>query len=128
MVDDAEMAMRWHERALVLGDERCCDAWLEACAKGDMGLAADPAAALERVRRYRDSGADLKAVVDRAIESKLDDAVASGVPEPLRTKDLLAAAKKQKPTTAEWFATAKNYVLYANDAGLYDDLKAFLRL
>jgi hypothetical protein len=61
MVDDAEMAMRWHERALVLGDERCCDAWLEACAKGDMGLAADPAAALERVRRYRDSGADLKA-------------------------------------------------------------------
>ena len=41
---------------------------------------------------------------------------------------LLAAAKKQKPTTAEWFATAKNYVLYANDAGLYDDLKDFLKL
>jgi hypothetical protein len=52
----------------------------------------------------------------------------SGVPEPLRTKDLLAAAKLQKPTTSEWFATAKNYVLYANDAGLYDDLKSYLRL
>jgi len=76
----------------------------------------------------RFSGADLKAVIDRAIESKLDEAMASGVPEPLLTKDLLAAAKVQKPTPAEWFATAKNYVLYANDAGLYDDLKAYLKL
>lgn len=76
----------------------------------------------------RFSGADLKALVDRAIESKLDDAMASGVPEPLRTKDLLAAGKAQKATTAEWFATAKNYVLYANDAGLYDDLKDYLKL
>ena len=76
----------------------------------------------------RFSGADLKALVDRAIEAKLDVAIASGVPEPLRTKDLLAAAKTQKPTTAEWFAAAKNYVLYANDAGLYDDLKTYLRL
>ena len=67
-------------------------------------------------------------VVDRAIEQKLDDALASGVPEPLTTRDLLAAAKAQKPTTAEWFATAKNFVLYANDAGLYDDLKDHLRL
>ena len=76
----------------------------------------------------RFSGADLKAVIDRAIESKLDEALASGVPEPLLTKDLLSATKIQKPTTAEWFATAKNYVLYANDAGLYDDLKAYLKL
>lgn len=86
----------------------------------------DTAAIAKKTDRY--SGADLKAVVDRAIEAKLDDAMASGVPEPLRTKDLLAAAKAQKPTTNEWFATAKNYVLYANDAGLYDDLKSYLRL
>jgi AAA+ superfamily predicted ATPase len=86
----------------------------------------DAAAIAKKTDRY--SGADLKAVVDRAIESKLDDAMTSGVPEPLRTKDLLAAAKLQKPTTSEWFATAKNYVLYANDAGLYDDLKSYLRL
>jgi transitional endoplasmic reticulum ATPase len=76
----------------------------------------------------RFSGADLKALVDRAIEAKLDDAMKSGVPEPLDTKDLLQAAKAQRPTTAEWFATAKNYVLYANEAGLYDDLRDYLRL
>src|SRR5262249_26015298 len=79
-------------------------------------------------RTDRFSGADLKAVVDRAVEKKLDDAMQSGVPEPLTTKDLLAAVKAQKPTTAEWFATARNYVLYANEAGLYDDLKAWLKL
>ena len=86
----------------------------------------DHAAIAKKTDRF--SGADLKALVDRAIEAKLDDAIASGVPEPLRTKDLLAVAKTQKPTTAEWFATAKNYVLYANDAGLYDDLKGYLKL
>jgi transitional endoplasmic reticulum ATPase len=88
--------------------------------------AIDHAAIAKKTDRF--SGADLKALVDRAIEAKLDDAMASGVPEPLRTKDLLAAAKAQKPTTSEWFATAKNYVLYANDAGLYDDLKDYLKL
>ena len=88
--------------------------------------AIDTLAIAKKTDRF--SGADLKALVDRAIEAKLDDAMASGVPEPLRTKDLLAAAKLQKATTNEWFATAKNYVLYANDAGLYDDLKAYLKL
>jgi transitional endoplasmic reticulum ATPase len=80
----------------------------------------------KKTDRY--SGADIKAVVDRAIEAKLDDALASGVPEPLTSKDLHAAVKKHKPSTSEWFATAKNYVLYANEAGLYDDLKSYLRL
>lgn len=76
----------------------------------------------------RCSGADLRAIVDRAVEEKLDAAMRSGTIEPLTTKDLLAAAKAQKPTTAEWFASAKNYVLYANESGIYDELKAWLKL
>lgn len=85
----------------------------------------DVAAVARKTDRF--SGADLRALVDRAIEAKLDAAVASGVPDPLRTKDLLAAAKTQRATTAEWFATATNYVRYANDSGLYDDLAAWLK-
>ena len=76
----------------------------------------------------RFSGADLHAVIDRAVEQKLDAAIATGVPEPLTTRDLLAAVRQQKATTAEWLATAKNYVLYANEAGLYDELKDYLGL
>ncbi|MBK8098472.1 MAG: AAA family ATPase [Planctomycetes bacterium] len=86
----------------------------------------DAVAVAKKTDRF--SGADLKALVDRAIEQKLDATLASGVLEPLRTADLLAAAKAQRPTTQEWFAAAKNYVLYANDSGLYDDLKSWLKL
>ncbi len=72
------------------------------------------------------SGADLKAVVDSAVESKLAIAVKTGVPEPLSTKDLLAAAKGVRPSTKEWFATARNYALYSNEGGVYDDILSFL--
>ncbi len=74
------------------------------------------------------SGADLKAVVDVAIEEKLREAMKTGKPAPLTTKDLLNAAKKQKPSTKEWFATAKNYALYSNQGGLYDDVLRHLKL
>lgn len=74
------------------------------------------------------SGADLKAVVDIAIESKLEDAIKTGTPTPLVTKDLLGAIKKVRPSTREWFSTAKNYAMYSNEAGLYDDILDFLKL
>lgn len=72
------------------------------------------------------SGADLKAVVDQAIEAKLKEAMRSGVPTPLRTKDLVASAGGLRPTTREWFASAKNHALYANQGGLYDDILKYL--
>lgn len=74
------------------------------------------------------SGADLKAVVDRAIEVKLKEAIRSGRPTPITTKDLLAALKTVKPSTREWFATARNHALYANQGGVYDDILQYLKL
>ncbi|HEX6986478.1 MAG TPA: ATP-binding protein, partial [Planctomycetaceae bacterium] len=74
------------------------------------------------------SGADLKAVVDRAVEAKLAEALRTGVPGPLATKDLVAAAKTCKPTTRDWFATARNYALYSNEGGQYDDVLEYLKI
>jgi SpoVK/Ycf46/Vps4 family AAA+-type ATPase len=74
------------------------------------------------------SGADLKAVVERAVEAKLKEAMRTGVPKPLTTADLVAAAGEVKPSTREWFADARNYALYANDGGQYDDLAKYLKL
>ncbi len=74
------------------------------------------------------SGADLKAVVDRAVEGKLQEAIKTGRPTPLTTKDLLAAAKSVKPSTREWFATARNHAIYANQGGIYDDILEYLKL
>ena len=67
-------------------------------------------------------------VVDVAIERKLQEALKAGVPKPLTTKDLLAAAGTLKATTREWFATARNYALYSNQGGIYDDILQYLKL
>jgi transitional endoplasmic reticulum ATPase len=74
------------------------------------------------------SGADLKAIVDTAIEGKLHEAVRTGKPTPLTTKDLLTALKQIHSTTREWFATARNHALYANQGGIYDDILQYLKL
>lgn len=74
------------------------------------------------------SGADLKAVIDISIEAKLREAIRDGVPKPLTTRDLLAAVQKLKPTTREWFSSARNYALYSNQGGLYDDVLKYLKM
>jgi transitional endoplasmic reticulum ATPase len=72
------------------------------------------------------SGADLQSLVDVAVEAKLAASMRDGVPRPLTTDDLLSAARKRKPTTAEWFQTARNYALHANQAGSYDAVLEYL--
>jgi transitional endoplasmic reticulum ATPase len=74
------------------------------------------------------SGADLKGIVDMAIEQKLTLAMKTGVPQPLNTGDLTASLSKVKATTKEWFATAKNHAIYSNQNGIYDDILKYLRL
>lgn len=74
------------------------------------------------------SGADLEAVIDIAIEEKIESSFIDGVPKPLKTQDLLNAGKKHKASTQEWFTTAKNFALFANDSGLYDDILTHLKI
>ena len=74
------------------------------------------------------SGADLKAVIDLAVEARLRDAMKSGRIQPVTERDLLSAAKQHRPTTQDWFETARNHALYANQSGLYDDVLAHLKL
>ncbi|WP_341839956.1 AAA family ATPase [Chitinophaga caseinilytica] len=73
------------------------------------------------------SGADIEAVIDMAVEAKLEESFKDGIPQPIRTKDLLAAAKRHRASTREWFSVAKNFALYANEAGLYDDILLYLK-
>ena len=74
------------------------------------------------------SGADLRAVIDTAVEAKLREAMKKGVPTPLTTADLQSAAKNVKSTTKAWFASARNYAIYANQGGFYDDILPYLNL
>jgi len=72
------------------------------------------------------SGADLKAVVDRCVEDKLREALRTGSPTPLTSRDLAGVVRKVKPSTREWFATARNYALHANQSGVYDEILEWL--
>jgi SpoVK/Ycf46/Vps4 family AAA+-type ATPase len=74
------------------------------------------------------SGADIEALIDITIEEKLEATFADGIIKKIETKDLLNASKKLRPSTQEWFATAKNFALFANDAGLYDDVLTYLKI
>lgn len=74
------------------------------------------------------SGADIKNVVDLTIEKKLEQAMKTGQPKPITMRDLEDAMKVARPTTVEWFATAKNYAMYSNQGGVYDDVLNYLKL
>lgn len=74
------------------------------------------------------SGADIASVIDHAIEGKLAQAMKDGIPKPISTKDLENAIKLVKPSTAEWFSAARNYALYSNQGGAYDDIVKYLKL
>lgn len=73
------------------------------------------------------SGADLKAMVNLAIDEKLKKFFKTGNQDLISTSDLVKAAKKHRPSTSEWFGTARNYAVFANDSGLYDDILKYLK-
>lgn len=73
------------------------------------------------------SGADINAMIDIAVEKILEEVLQNGIPRPIKTKDLLEAVKVHKASTVDWFSTAKNYALFANKSGLYDDILKYLK-
>ena len=102
------------------------EAILRIMLKGKPTANLDTARLADEAKNF--SGADLKGAVDLAIEQKLSEAMRSGTPSPLTTNDLLAAVRSQRATTTEWFETARNYAVYSNEGGLYDDVLSYLKL
>ena len=107
-------------------DEAARAAILEVLLKGKPTEDVDVRRLAARAEGF--SGADLKGMVDLAIEQKLRQVMKTGRPLPLTFKDLHRALKETRPSTKEWFATARNYVLYSNEGGLYDDVAKYLRM
>jgi SpoVK/Ycf46/Vps4 family AAA+-type ATPase len=73
------------------------------------------------------SGADLRLLCESASEFALEASIDSGTARPIGMGDLVRARKEIKPSTRPWFEVAKNYALFANDDGTYDDLLAYMR-
>lgn len=73
------------------------------------------------------SGADLRLVCEAAAEAALAASLATGQSRPIESGDLERAIQQTAPSTRPWFDVAKNYALFANDGGTYDDLLAYMR-
>lgn len=73
------------------------------------------------------SGADLEYLIDAGAEYALTQSIARGAVEPITMAHLEKARGRIKPTTREWFSTARNYAQYANEAGQYDDIADYMK-
>ena len=73
------------------------------------------------------SGADLRLVCESAAESALEDSLERGEPRPIGMGDFEKALREVSPSTRPWFEVARNYALFANEGGAYDELLAYMR-
>jgi SpoVK/Ycf46/Vps4 family AAA+-type ATPase len=73
------------------------------------------------------TGADLALVCDQATEYAMMDSIESGEVRPITMKDLAKATKEIKPSHLPWIESAKNFALFNNESGTYDELLAWLR-
>jgi SpoVK/Ycf46/Vps4 family AAA+-type ATPase len=73
------------------------------------------------------SGADLVHLCETATEQAMEESLTTGRVRKIGMNDFRAALKELKPSTRAWFETARNYVLFSNEGGAYDDLLAYMR-
>jgi transitional endoplasmic reticulum ATPase len=105
-------------------DEAAREAIVEILARDKPLQRLDAKTLAKRTKEF--SGADLKSIFDIATERALSRAMKAGRVVPMTIEDLLQAGKSIKPSTRAWFESAKNYALYANQGGFYDDVLTFL--
>jgi SpoVK/Ycf46/Vps4 family AAA+-type ATPase len=84
---------------------------------------------LERIAKSTDgmSGADLALICEQATETAMERSLASGQIQPITQHHLQDAARGIRSSIGEWMETARNYALYGNTAGAYDELAAYLK-
>lgn len=73
------------------------------------------------------SGADLAHVCDTAAERALIDSADSGTVRPIGADDMDAALAEVPSSTGPWFEAARGIAMFANQAGVYDELADYLR-
>jgi AAA+ superfamily predicted ATPase len=93
----------------------------------DRPLAPDVDLAWVAARTEQFSGADLAHLCSSAVELALEASVEAGSVVPVAIDHLKRALRDVRSSIKPWLDTAKNFVLYANEGGAYDDLLAYMR-
>jgi SpoVK/Ycf46/Vps4 family AAA+-type ATPase len=58
----------------------------------------------------------------------LEQAIRTGRTQPVTTSDFKRAMKEIRPSVRSWFDSARNYAMFANEGGTYDELVAHIKL
>jgi SpoVK/Ycf46/Vps4 family AAA+-type ATPase len=74
------------------------------------------------------SGADMAHLCEAAAELAMEESLQSGKPRGITMEDFKRALKEVRPSTRAWLEMARNYAMFANEGGVYDDLLKYLRL
>ncbi|HEX5494628.1 MAG TPA: AAA family ATPase [Mycobacteriales bacterium] len=84
---------------------------------------------LDRIAKLTDgmSGADLALLCDHATERAMEASMKAGSLSPITQEDLLDGVAGISSSVGPWLETARNYALFANDSGNYDELADYLR-
>ncbi|MEN0064383.1 MAG: tetratricopeptide repeat protein [Myxococcota bacterium] len=86
------------------------------------GLSLDAIA--QRTERF--SGADLEALVERAYDEVIEEALASDTEPPATMEHFETALEDQRASTGPWLERARNYVEFANRDDRYEDVAKYL--
>lgn len=73
------------------------------------------------------SGADLAALVETAVDYAIDTSFGSEDTALITNDHFVKAFEEVRASTGEWLAEARNFADYANQGGVYDELKDFFR-
>jgi AAA+ superfamily predicted ATPase len=73
------------------------------------------------------SGADLALICEQSTESAMEESMNTGQLQPINQQQLEDAARSVRPSIGEWLETARNYALYGNESGAYDELAVYLK-
>ncbi len=72
------------------------------------------------------SGADIAHTCNSAVEFALEDSIETGEIRPINMNDLKRAIQEHKASTRTWFETARNYAMFANESGTFDELLHYI--
>ena len=74
------------------------------------------------------SGADLAYLVESAAEFAMEDSINTGKVRSITQNDFKRALREVRQSTRPWFEVARNYAMFANEGGVYDDLLDYLKI
>jgi len=84
---------------------------------------------LQEIANHTDlySGADLAHLCESSVEYAMHDSIETGNARAINMDDFKKAIQETRTSIRPWFETARNYAMFSNEGGVYDELLEYLQ-